>query len=43
MIVVNALGPRICVRIVTAHCSRWEIECIITGIVFVILSFSQRN
>jgi len=43
MIVVNALDPRICVHVVTAHCSRWEFECIITGIVFIVLRLSQRN
>jgi len=43
MIAINALDPNMYVCVVTAQCSRWEIECIITGIVFVILRLSQRN
>jgi len=43
MIAVNALDSKICVCVVAARCSRWEIERIITGIVFIILRLSQRN
>lgn len=43
MIVVNALDPEICVCVVTARCSRWEIECITAVIVFAILRLSRGN
>jgi hypothetical protein len=43
MIVVNAFDPRICIHVVTALRSRWEIECFNAGTVFAILRLSQGN